>query len=297
MPAVTYPPANPTVSGDLVTISRFLNNPTLVQRRLRTLAENRFISDTVLSGRANVTGGAVQYEQNESIFPDRPAESVQPGARFPSTTLGAGPTVIVGVKKWGIQTIVTDEAIRREQRSPVDRAMTKLVNGVVQQVDSVTLAAIAAAVTQSQTVPTAWATSTVILRDIMTAIATINALNQGYSPDTIVMDDATWAKVSTDPTLITARRREDPNNPVYSGDMGQIAGLDILRTPNLPTAAKVFILDRTQLGGLGDEVPLQSTTIREDDGPSVVEGWVLRAKRVVVPFVNEPASAIRLDGT
>ena len=36
--AVLYPPAQPSISGDVVTISRFLNNPTLVARRLRTLA-------------------------------------------------------------------------------------------------------------------------------------------------------------------------------------------------------------------------------------------------------------------
>ena len=48
--AVLYPPAQPSISGDVVTISRFLNNPTLVARRLRTLAEQRFISDVLLSG-------------------------------------------------------------------------------------------------------------------------------------------------------------------------------------------------------------------------------------------------------
>ena len=32
----TYPPPAPSISGDTVTISRFLQNPTLVARRLRT---------------------------------------------------------------------------------------------------------------------------------------------------------------------------------------------------------------------------------------------------------------------
>jgi hypothetical protein len=48
----TYPPAAPTLSGDVETISRFLNSPTLVARRLRTLAEQRYIADTLLSGRS-----------------------------------------------------------------------------------------------------------------------------------------------------------------------------------------------------------------------------------------------------
>jgi hypothetical protein len=58
----TYPAPAPTISGDIVTISRFLNNPTLIARRLRTLLEQRYIADALLTGRFNVEGGAVQYE-------------------------------------------------------------------------------------------------------------------------------------------------------------------------------------------------------------------------------------------
>jgi hypothetical protein len=45
--AYTYPPAAPSLSGDTETISRFLHNPTLVARRLRTLLEQRYIADTL----------------------------------------------------------------------------------------------------------------------------------------------------------------------------------------------------------------------------------------------------------
>ena len=54
----TYPPAAPTISGDNVTISRFLNNPTLVARRLRTLLEQRYIADTP-EGRAELAAAAL----------------------------------------------------------------------------------------------------------------------------------------------------------------------------------------------------------------------------------------------
>lgn len=292
-----YPPAAPTVdSAGIETISRFLNTPTLVQRRLRTLAENRFISDRLLRGTVQVEGGAVQYEQNESIFPDRAAEAVNPGAGFPTTTLGIGPSLMAAVKKWGLDTVITDESIRRQRMNPVDRAMTKLVNGVVKQVDSVALAAIAAAVTQTFAAPTAWTTSTRILRDILTAKATIAALNQGYDPDVVVVDDLTWAIVASDPTLSSARAREDNNNPVYTGNFPVIGGLTILPTPNLPVAGVALVLDTSALGGMGNEVPLTSSSIREENGPTVVEGWVLRAKRITTPFVQEPASAIKITG-
>lgn len=296
MPAVTYPPPPPTISGDFETISRFLNTPTLVQRYLRTVAQNRFIGDVLLPNAVPANGGAVLYEQTESIFPDRAAEAVAPGTRFPTSTVGTGPAAIAAVKKWGLQAIVTDEAVRRLLRNPVDRALTKLVNGVVQQFDTVCLAAIAGASIQTFSVPTAWATSTRILRDILLSKAKILKLNQGYVPDTLVMDDDTFALMMSDTNVTNALRRETTDGPVYTGNLGRIAGLDVLTTPNLPTAGKVYVLDRTQVGGTGNEKPLTSSSIREEDGPSVVEGWVLRAQRIAVPFVQEPNAVVRLDG-
>lgn len=288
-----YPPAAPTVDTvGVETISRFLNTPSLVQRRLRTLAENRFITDVILRNNVPAAGGAVQFEQNESIFPDRVAEAVEPGGDFPMTTLGIGPSLIAAVKKWGLDTFVTDESIKRQLMNPVDRALLKLVNGVVKQVDTISLAAIATAVTQTQAVPTAWATSTTILRDILTAKATIAALNQGYDPDTLVVDDLTYAKVMSDSTIAQAARREDPSNPVYSGEFPTIAGLRILPSPNLPAANTAWVLDSNALGGHGDEEPLSSRSIRDEEH----EQWRLRAKRITVPFVQEPAAAVKLTG-
>lgn len=291
-----YPPAAPTISGDIVTINRFLNSPALVERRLRTLAENRFIGDVVLSGRVNTAGGAVQFEQSESIFATRTAEAVEPGSKYPNSAIPDGTSLISAVRKWGIQTVVTDESVRRLLRNPVDRAMTKLVNGVVQQVDAVALAAISAAVTQTLAVATAWTTSTRILRDILTGVATIRALNQGFEPDTLLVNDLTYAIIMSDATIAGGLRREDPNNPIYTGEFPVIAGIRILPTTNLPTANTALLLDSTQLGAMAEEVPLSANSIREEDGPSVVEGWVLRARRVVVPIVQEPSSAFKFTG-
>lgn len=236
------------------------------------------------------------YEQGESIFTDRSVEAVEPGAKFPLTTLGQGTALISAVRKWGIDAIVTDEAVRRLLMNPVDRAMTKLTNGVVRQVDTVALAAISAAVTQSIAVATAWTTSTKILRDILTGVATIRALNQGFEPDTLVVTDLVYAIIMSDTTISAGIRREDPNSPIYTGEFPVIAGVRILPSPNIPIANTALLLDSTQLGSMADEVPLSAGSIRQEDGPTVVEGWVLRAKRVVVPIVQEPSAALKFTG-
>src|SRR5689334_19243094 len=121
----TYPPAAPTISGDNVTISRFLNSPTLVARRLRTLLEQRYIADALLSGRFNVEGGAVTYETGESIFSGENPRAVAPGSEYPLVSPATGTASIAKTVKWGQDALVTDESVKRRQMDPVNRALVK----------------------------------------------------------------------------------------------------------------------------------------------------------------------------
>lgn len=302
----TYPPAPPTLSGDVLSINRFLASPTLLQRALRTLSEQRFISDVLLSGRYQVSGGAVQYQQGESIYSDRTVDSVAPGSEYPLSTTGTGAAQVASVTKWGQDSIVTDEAIKRLLFDPVQRALTKLVNQMVKTVDGVALAVIASQVTQTAAATAAWApgtASTNPLYDIMKAQATINALNQGYVADTLVVDDTHYAQLMNNTTVLTALRRENPDNPVYSGVLTKLAGLQVLVSPNLPTAATALIVDSTQLGGMADEnlggpgytgqvMGVEGKTIREDRS----DRWRLRARRITVPIVIEPGAGFVITG-
>ena len=145
MPHV-YPPAPPTLSGDILTISRFLNSPALVMRRLRTIAEARFIADSILSGRYETSGGALLYEQTESIFTAKPPEAVNAGAEYPRSPAAPGPAALAGVTKWGQDVPVTDEHIHRYGRRAVDIALLKITNYLVKQVDTTAMTLIGAAV-------------------------------------------------------------------------------------------------------------------------------------------------------
>ena len=135
--AGTYPPVAPTISGDLVTISRFLNNPTKIARRLRTLLEQRYISGVLLRGRFNVEGGAVQFETGESIFPSNNPRPVAPGAEYPISTIGTGIASIAKTVKWGLDSYIFDETIKRQTMDPVNRGLLKLANGNVKTIDEI----------------------------------------------------------------------------------------------------------------------------------------------------------------
>lgn len=303
----TYPPAAPTISGDQVTISRFLNSPTMVARRLRTLLEQRYIADALLTGRFTATGGSIQYESGESIFTADNPRGVAPGSEYPLTSAGTGTAALAKTVKWGQDAEVTDEAIARLQMDPVNRGLMKLANQNVKYVDSVALAAIASAVSATIAATAAWsaATAAQILKDVLQARATIVALNNGYDPDTVVVDDVNFAYALGAFTAAGYFARENTTaNPALTGQFPVVAGMRWLSSPNLPTAGTALVLDSTQLGGMADEnlggpgyvsaggVGVQAKTIRNDEE----DMWRLRCRRVTVPVVIEPAAAKKITG-
>jgi len=305
--AYTYPASAPTISGDTVTISRFLQSPTLVARRLRTILEQRYIADAILTGRFTASGGSIQYETGESIFTSDDPRAVAPGAEYPLTTLGTGTASLAKTVKWGQDALVTDEAIARQQMDPVNRALTKLANQNVKYVDSVALSAIASAVTATAAAAADWSTATAaqILTDVALAKANIVATNNGYDPDTVVVDDINWAYAMAKFAAAGYLPREtDANNPILTGDFPVILGMRWLATPNVPTADVAIVLDSTQLGGMADEdlggpgyvnvngVGVQTKVMRDDED----DQWRLRARRVTVPVVIEPAAARKITG-
>src|SRR4051812_31346839 len=111
----TYPPASPSLSGDIETISRFLNSPTLVSRQLRTLAQQRYIADAVLSQRFDDGGGPGLSETGESIFTADNPRAVSPGSEYPLTTAPTGQASVAKTVKWGQDTEITDESVKRQR--------------------------------------------------------------------------------------------------------------------------------------------------------------------------------------
>ena len=303
----TYPPAAPTISGDTVTISRFLQSPTLVARRLRTLLEQRYIADALLTGRFTVSGGAIQYETGETIFSADNPTAVAPGSEYPLTTLGTGTASIAKTVKWGQDALITDEAIKRQQMDPVNRGLLKLANQNVKYVDSIALSAIASAVTATAAAASDWSTATAaqILEDVALAKANIVALNAGYDPDTVVIDDINWAYAMARFAASGLMPRETAeSNPLLTGEFPVILGMRWLATPNVPTANVALVVDSTQLGGMADEdlggpgyvnvggIGVQTKVIREDEE----DQYRLRARRVTVPVVVEPAAGRKITG-
>jgi hypothetical protein len=308
MPGPSYPPAGPTISGELVTISRFLANPTMIGRRLRNLSDLRFVSDQILTQRFRTSGGAVLYEVSEPILNTRPVKAVAPGSEYPRDTPAQGVAAIAAVSKWGEAFFISDERIKRSVYAgdEVDRQLMKAVNTVANKIEGLTMSAVSSAITATQAATAAWNNSGAsIFRDVELAAAKITDLNMGYNPDTILMSTSKYALLMSDSIIANLRRREASDNPIYGGDIERVGKFQVVYTSaaNLPSD-DVWILDSQQLGGMADEINqdpgyatgaynIQVQTQRRPER----DGWDLWARRLTVPIVTEPGAGIRITGS
>lgn len=303
----TFPPPAPSYSDPNITASRFLKNPAFVARRVQDLASLRLVGTYLLKGRFEATGGAIGYEQVEGLFADATPETVAPGAEYTLTTISDGPAALAKVTKSGKDTLVTDEAIARRNMDPVEKGLRKLTNSGVLAVNSTVVSLIASTVTTDQAAAAVWTGSSAkILQDILRAKAAITALNLGYNPDVLLVDDTTWAYMASDPVISAAMAREDKSNPVYSGRFEVIAGLEIIPTPSayLPggVGTSAWVLDTTQLGFIAPEdlgggyqqagEILQTKVMREDQN----DGWRLRERSNFAAGVTDPGAGIEITG-
>ncbi|MFJ2518659.1 hypothetical protein ACIOWF_06775 [Cellulosimicrobium cellulans] len=300
----TYPapPARPTTDLTAVEVHNLMKSPAALARRVRQLADQKFIADFLLKGRYIAQGGAILYETGEEIFPSDAPESVAPGGAFPKSVLTSGELAAAKTKKWGRDYPVTDEAISRMLRNPVDVALNKGTNGMVQFVDSVALGVIGSKVTGSFA-GGSWAEADRIIEDVLLAKATHEESNagEGYNLDVAVLKPTQYAKVMA--RLLNAGiLPREAANPINTGDFPNYLGLTWTTSTHVPFTDP-FLVDTENLGGMADEDiqspgygsagPVNVKSIRDEDH----EKYDVRVRRVTVPVVREPNAGIRITGT
>jgi hypothetical protein len=298
----------PTLSGDMLTISRFLQSPAAIQRRLRDYRDLRFVSDQILTQRFRSSGGAVLYDQSESQLTDRAVEAVAPGSEYPYANDPTGTAALAAIVKWGQKVRLTDEEIARNALAgaAVDRKFRKVINSVIKQVDTIAMSAVASALADTAAIAT-WNNATVAnrkpLEDILLAVQTIEDRNQGYNPDTLVVSPKAYTYLMLNDAIAQLRKRETSDNPVYTGMIESVAGLNVIKTPNLPNGLNALVLDSNALGGMADEVDgapgyavadlaVQIKPIRRDE----TDSWDLQGRRKTVPVVQETGAGQEITG-
>jgi hypothetical protein len=299
---------SPTLSGDQLSISRFLASPTAIQRRLRDYKDLRFVADQILTQRFRSSGGAVLYDQSEPFVTDRAVEAVAPGSEYPYANTPTGTAALAAIVKWGQKVKLTDEEIARNllAGSAVDRTLKKVINSIIKQVDGIAMSAVGSNLADTATVgiwDSATAANRKPLEDILLAVQLIEDRNLGYRPDTLVLSPKAYTYLMLNDGIAQLRRREESQNPVYTGMIESVAGLNVIKTPNMPVVTSAFVLDSNQVGGMADEVDgapgysvadlaVQIKSIRRDESDS----WDLQGRRKTVPVVQEPGAGQEITG-
>lgn len=299
----------PSLSGQNLTVDRYLKDPVRIYRALRTLVMQRLIGDRLLTGRVNLTGtGSGVYEIAEAILPDFMPLVVPPLDEYPLTTFTPGTPAQVIPVKWGQAFEMSDKVIAHARIDLLRRNLVKVANRLITNSDTITLAAIASLVTQTQGATNgAWGTagSTPFL-DVELAIAQVDSLNLGYNIDTLVLTPIKWANLLGSASTLANASREGSNTIQATGNMFQFAGLTIWKTTNMPAGWLGLVCDSTQLGSQAYEDLGDPGEVGYVGTPGAVEsasyplkgrdGRRVQARIVKAPMVQEPGAAVRLTG-
>jgi hypothetical protein len=305
---VTYPG-----SGVTITVEALLKQPRLIARALTDLVAKRFVADKIFAHGTpeQVAGGAALYQKSESIYPTQPAEEVGVRSGYPRT--GWTEAVFAAmVHKYGLEVPISDEAQRRNQMDVVARAQRKLANALTKFVDTTAMTLIlgdAAVLTGSASGD--WTTAaTDIVKDIATAKKAIYDQDEGYEPDTLVVNPSQELDLITDKDIRDALPRENAGQiATVTGKAVPLLGLSqILVTPQL-TAGTALVLNAGVAGTIADEAPLSgegyvsyapgpgfatvyTKVYREDE----TDESIVRAARFPAMWIAEPKAIYKITG-
>lgn len=306
--AYQYPEAPASVGSDLsiTQVHHLMKSPALLVKRAADLARQKYIADYLLAGRYQAVGGSILYETGEEIFPADVAEQIAPGGEYPRTTLTSGELASAKTDKWGQDSPVTDEAISRLNISPVDKALRKVVNGMIRQGDGSALGVIGSKVSQSEAASAAWtgaSAADAIIDTVLSVQAQYEELNDDYSFDynTVVLKPTQFAKIAAALIKSDLVPRESQNFAL-TGVIPDYLGFTWVTSKHVPFSDPL-LLDREQLGGIATEniqspgysnlEGIEVKSLRDDD----TDSYRVRGRRVFVPVVLEPRAGIRITGT
>lgn len=290
-----YPAGAPVVAGNNITVDAFLRNPARVQRAIENLTYQRFIADVLFTAGPTAEGGAVVYDQvvdEGHLFLERDVQEVEPGSEFPILNSGQAMPLVAVARKYGGEVFLTDEQVRRDRRDVLARETTRLRNTIVRKVDTVAMAALRAAPTQTLAASGDWGTvAGAAIADTATASNMVSSLDMGYEVDTAFLNPAQELDLLLDSSIRDALPRESTTVPIATGKLGRLMGVDFVVT-NRVNPGEVFYVDRGMAGSISDEVPLYARPIRDERRESVF----IHGARVVVPYVTDPKSVVRVTG-
>ena len=290
----SHPLGPPTVSGDQITVSTMLNQPTRITRMIMDLSLQKFITDRVFSSGGGVTGGAVVYDEataNE-LYATRDVERVSPGAEFPVIEAEQPVPKVAEVEKWGGKVFVTDEARDRNNTAGFTNKIRKLTNTIIRKNNQRAINTLEASISSSGQTATGrdWGA-------VVTAGTSASTANLWPARDfALAAQLAEEDELGISYNLWLLNPQEYTELVVLYGAGGL---QDLLRTLNIDiyvsnrvTAGTAYVVAAGQVGEFRIEKPLGTETWRE---PGTERTWVQASVRPV-EFVTNPFAVLKFTG-
>ena len=301
--AYTYSgtPAGLDTSLTALQVHSLMKSPTLLARYMRSILDEHFLGDYLLTGRYVAEGGAIVYPSGaEGLYPKDDPEPVGPGSQYPLTQMDAGTLAIAKTVKRGIGTHLWDEEISRMRMNAVSDATNMLQNGMIRLHDSLSLGVITSKVTATYA-SAAWSTAAGIVNGVQLAKAQLSAQKLGVQGTTVVLKEDQFEKTMAVLLLAGLLPREQVN-PINTGTWPQVLGVEWVKSPNVPFSDPMLV-DRDKLGGIAIERIDSPEYSRAGDFEVASDrlqgrdGYEVRVRRISVPIVTRPEAGVRITGT
>lgn len=291
-----YPGVGPTVTGNKITVERFVKSPTQVYRVLSDLTKERFIADFIFAG-GGAEGGAVIYDEisENDLYADRDPQEIAPGDEWPLVGDSQGDPKVAAVSKRGAAFPLTYDAVRRDQRDVLNRGLIKLRNTSVRKHDTIAMQALLT----NATVRTAGAalpwtnTGADVFADLFSGVSSVEQADLGYAIDTAIINPAQALALLKRKDVRDALPRENvAKNPILSANIAGLCNIPNWIVTNRMTAGTAVLLQRQIAGSVRDEVPFYSRTVNQEDR----ERYLIMAGRISVAIVTDPLAVFKLTG-
>ncbi len=277
-------------------IEPFRKRPEVLRRMMTSIAQKGFITDALLRGGYNAMGGIVAYTRSESIYTTGDPVDIEELAEYPITNLTGLTAIEERVRKYGFKTVLSEEQVKWSALPELNRAMTKMANTMFRFIDGSFMNKIVNDPDiQTMASSGVWTTTASgITRDVEFAKAMIRELFEGLEGDTLVIPSAKIPALTANTTFGGAYvGTKAPDNPLFTGQLENLWGMNIMHTPHLPANNIALLVDRQDIGGFADETPLDLRILPFDED---IDAYWIKARRRVATFLQEPKGIVKITG-
>lgn len=287
-----YPAGNVAIN-----VKDFLDNPSRVERVVRDLTKDKTIADYAF-GQGDAKNGAVVYSEilGGPADPDRDVQVIAPGANFPSISESEEEEKMAKVAKYGGESWLTFEAIRRNDVDLLNKRLQNVKNRIIHAVNAVCVNALSQNDNVNKLVlTTAWSVaSTDPVADLFAGKALIDDAELGYEGNLFIANplDVQQYLLGRKDVREQLPKENPALNPVLAADLGNLAGGEWIKSSTVKRG-ELWVVEKGVSGSVRDEEGGTKTNVYETPANQrkYIQGW-----RSVVPIITDPKSVTKITG-